>query len=83
MFWIGTGGPMDWKENGAMLFGMKGCPVIDNSHGDTYLFLDITRTPYHDFVCIGSKHLVVLEDMLILVVRKGMLEFVLLYGTSF
>lgn len=70
MFWIGTGGPMDWKENGIMLFSMKGCPVIDNSHGDTYLFLDITRAPYHDSVCIGSKHLVILEDILIFVVRK-------------
>ena len=70
MFGIGTGGPMDWEENGTMLFGMKDCPVIDNFHVHIYLFLDITRTPYHDFVCIGSKHLVVNEDMLISVVRK-------------
>ena len=59
----------DPKENGAMLFGMKGCPVIDYFHGHFYLFLDITRTSYQDFVCISSKHLVVIEDILIFVVR--------------
>ena len=55
---------MDWEENSAVLFGMKGCPATDNFYGHVYLFLDVARTSYHDFVCIGSKP-VVTEDMLI------------------
>lgn len=83
MLGIRIGGPMDWKENGAMLFGMKGCPVIDNFHGHIYFFLDITRAPYHDFVCIGSKHLVVIEDILIFVVRIVTIYIRLIYMIVF
>lgn len=61
---------MNWKKDGARLFGMKEGPTIDNSHGDIYFFLDIARAPYHYFVFIGCKHLVVMKDMLKYVVRN-------------
>lgn len=61
---------MDGKKNCVRLFGMDDGPMVDNFHGQIYFFPDIARAPDHDFVCIGSKHLAVMEDMLIYVVRN-------------